>query len=237
VPLHGLSRPYADFSYGKCADALHGILKREGIERAILVGMSMGGYPSQEFAARYPYMVEAFVALDTTPYGLGYYSASDLRWLKRVKPLANCYSDKFLRRSMAKSVSRTEYARRKMREMLAPLAKAQIVEQMDIAYGVFARENRDVHFPFPVLILLGEFDKTGKVAQYCRKWSEKEGYPLHIIRNAAHFSNGDNPEQVNEEIRAFIRGLRRAEGREPPEGAAELSKSETELPDSGELTE
>lgn len=207
VPLHGLSRPYSDFSYRNCADDLRKILDREKINRVILVGMSMGGYPSQEFASRWPEKVEGFVALDTTPYGLYYYSKSDLWWLRRVGPLAKCYPDKVLRRSMAKSVSKTKYARDKMMEMLAPLTKAQIVEQLDLAYGVFAKENRDVHFSFPVLILLGEFDRTGKVGEYCRLWSEREGYPLHMIQNAAHFSNGDQPEQVNAEIYEFIRSL------------------------------
>ncbi len=205
VPLHGLSRPYSDFSYQNCADDLNDILEQEKIDQVILVGMSMGGYPSQEFAFRYPEKVEGFVALDTTPFGLCYYSKSDAWWLKRVGRIAKCFSGNSLRKSMAKSVSKTKYSYDKMMEMLLPLTKAQIIEQMDIAYGVFLKENKNVSFSFPVLILLGEFDKTGKVKQYCQAWSKREGYPLHIIKGAAHFSNGDNPQQVNEEIDAFIR--------------------------------
>ena len=91
--------------------------------------------------------------------------------------------------------------------MLKPLTKAQIIQQMGIAYGNFATENKDVSFPFPVLILLGDKDKTGKVRQYCEKWSKATGYQLHIIKNAAHFSNGDNYKDVNSEIHAFINGL------------------------------
>lgn len=30
---------------------------------------------------------------------------------------------------------------------------------------------------------------------------------MHIINNAAHFSNGDNPAQVNHEIENFIKDL------------------------------
>ena len=212
VPLHGRSRPYKDFSYRHCAEDLLGILEQEGIPKAILAGMSMGGYPSQAFASRWPERVEGFVALDTTPFGLSYYSRSDIWWLKRVAPIAKLYPDKILRRNMAKSVSRTTYACEKMIEMLTPHTKAQIIEQMDIAYGGFIRENRDVAFPFPVLILVGEYDRTGKVRRYCEAWSAKEGYPLHVIQNAAHFSNADNPEQVNEEIRNFIIQIA-AEGR------------------------
>lgn len=108
---------------------------------------------------------------------------------------------------MAKSVSRTAYSRNKMLEMLRPLTKAQIIEQMDIAYGKFLDENKDMRFSCPVLILAGEYDTTGKVKAYCRAWAEKTGYPLHMIADAAHFSNGDNAGQVNAEIEGFIKQL------------------------------
>lgn len=204
IPLHGMSRPYSDFTYKNCAEDLLKMLEQEKINRIVLVGMSMGGYPSQEFAFCYPEKVEGFIALDTTPYGLCYYSKLDVWWLKHAAPMAKCFSENALRKSMAKSVSRTKYSYNKMMEMLGPLTKPQIIEQMDIAYGVFLKENKDVSFSFPVLILLGEFDKTGKVKEYCEEWSKKENYPLHIIKNAAHFSNGDNADQVNAEIYEFI---------------------------------
>lgn len=207
VPLHGLSRPYSDFSFENTARELLSILEAEGIEKVILVGMSLGGYPCQEFAAMRPEMVLGLVALDTTPYGLCYYSKFDRWCVRQVEPLAKLYPAKTLRKAMAKAVSKTEYSYELMLRMLEPLGKADIVRQMGIAYAGFLKENRDLHFDFPVLILLGEYDKTGKVAQYCRAWSENEGYPLHIIKNAAHLSNGDNPDAVNAEIENFIRAL------------------------------
>lgn len=204
VPLHGLSRPYRNFSYDQTAKELKSILDMEGIKKVILVGMSMGGYPSQEFAHQYPEKVECFVALDTTPFGLSYYSKSDLWWLKKAASMGKWFPDSMLRKSMAKSVSKTDYSYEKMIEMLEPLSKAQIIEQMDIAYGNFAKENKEVQFDFPVLLLLGDSDKTGKVKQYNIAWAKETGYPLHIIKHAAHYSNGDNPEQVNMEIEKFI---------------------------------
>ena len=80
---------------------------------------------------------------------------------------------------------------------------------MDVAYGKFAQENRDVDLICPVLILLGDNDRTGKVTQYCKAWADSTGYPLHIIENASHFSNGDNAEQVNREIAEFLDSLGR----------------------------
>jgi len=204
VPLHGLSRPYQNFSYENTAKELNSILNKENIQKVILVGMSMGGYPCQEFAYRYPENIDRMIMLDTTPFGLAYYSKSDLWWLKQVAPLGKLFTDNLLRESMAKSVSKTAYSYKKMIEMLRPLSKAEIIEQMDIAYGKFAKENKNMQFDFPVLLLLGDHDTTGKVKQYNKAWAKETGYPLHIIKHAAHFSNGDNPEQVNQEIENFI---------------------------------
>ena len=204
VPMHGLSRPYQSFSYRDTAEILHSILRKEGIEKTILVGMSMGGYPSQHFADSYPDMVKGLVALDTTPLGFRYYSKSDLWWLRQVAPMAKCFPTNILRKSMAWSVSMSRYSYQKMLSMLKPLSKAEIIMQMKIAYEYFIMENKDVDFPFPVLILVGDNDSTGKVKAYCKEWAKQTGYPLHIISRAKHFSNGDNPEQVNSEIENFI---------------------------------
>lgn len=207
VPLHGESRPYRDFSYKNAAADLKEILDTENVSKAILVGMSMGGYPCQEFALQYSDSVLAFIALDTTPFGLDYYSSSDKWWIKQVGTIAKWIPDKMLRKSMAKSVSKTQYAYDLILKMLEPLSKEDIIEQMDIAYGRFLRENRNAKFNFPVLILLGEYDRTGKVRQYAEAWANKEGYPLRIIKDAAHFSNADNADDVNFEISTFIKSI------------------------------
>lgn len=205
VPLHGQSRPYRNFTYGNTALDLKEILDSENIDQVVLVGMSMGGYPSQVFSSIYPKRVLAFVALDTTPFGLNYYSPSDKWWLNQVGTLAKLFPDKMLRRSMAKSVSKTQSAYDLMLKMLEPLSKEEIIEQMDIAYSGFIKENKNIKLDFPVLILIGEYDKTGKVRHYCEEWSKKEGYPLHIIKGAAHLSNVDNASDVNYEISGFIK--------------------------------
>lgn len=207
VPMHGLSRPYENFSYRDTAEILHSILQRENIKKVVLVGMSMGGYPSQHFAALYPDMVKGFIALDTTPLGLQYYSKSDLWWLKQVAKMARCFSADILRKSMAWSVSKRNYSYQMMMSMLKPLSKAEIIEQMRVAYEYFPIENKNVTYSFPVLILAGDKDSTGKVKAYCKKWAKQTGYPLHFIKEAKHFANGDNPEQVNTEIEHFMKNL------------------------------
>lgn len=204
VPMHGLSRPYKNFSYFDTAEILHTILEKENIKKVVLVGMSMGGYPSQHFASSYPDMVNGFVALDTTPLGFQYYSKSDLWWLKQVAPMSKAFSAGLLRVSIAWSISKTKYSYKKMMSILKTYSKAEIIEQMKIAYEYFMLENKDTDFHFPTLILVGKNDITGKVKAYCKAWAKQTGSELHWIKNARHFSNGDNPEQVNKEIELFM---------------------------------
>lgn len=209
IPLHGMSKPYQNFSYQNTSQIMHLMFQKEGIEQAILIGMSMGGYPSQHFAVLYPNMVKGFIALDTTPLGLHYYSRSDLWWLRQAAPFAKLFSEKILRKSMAWSISKTNYSYQKMMSILNKQSKKEIIEQMRVAYEFFPLENQEVDFSFPVLILVGEYDSTGKVKTYCKKWAKNTGYPLHFIKNAKHFSNGDNSEQVNQEITCFIQELQK----------------------------
>ena len=120
--------------------------RKKTLKKTFLVGMSMGGYPSQHFAAMYPDMVKGFVALDTTPLGFKYYSKSDLWWLKQVAPMAKCFTANLLRKSMAWSVSESRYSYQKMLSMLKPLSKAEIIQQMQIAYEYFIVEKKEVDF-------------------------------------------------------------------------------------------
>jgi len=54
------------------------------------------------------------------------------------------------------------------------------------------------------LLILGEKDKTGKVAQYNKAWAKRTGYSLKIIHDAAHNANVDKPDEVNACIRDFL---------------------------------
>src|SRR5260370_7751183 len=65
---HGLTETTTDpFTYWDSADDLAGLLDNLGIERAVLGGMSQGGFVSLRFALRYPERVRAIVFFDSHP--------------------------------------------------------------------------------------------------------------------------------------------------------------------------
>ncbi len=207
MPLHGLSVGCQQYSLQLAAQMLRDILNQEGIARAILVGMSMGGLPSQMFAALYPEMVEGLIALDTMPLDGKFYSKSTLKRVEALPKLLKLLPEATLKKEMAKSISKTEVSYNMTLNMLNPMSKKQIVAQMTATFSAFLAEQRPVPLNFPTLILLGELDQIAGIQDRCKIWSEATGAPLHIIPKAGHFANGDNPDGVNDEIAGFIQGV------------------------------
>lgn len=207
APAHGQSRPYARFTYARAAEHLKAILDKERIERAVLIGQSMGGFVSQAFLKRYGALAAGFIGIDTTPFGLGYYSRSDQWWLRQIEWMSRCYPHGALVKGIARGCVCTRPAYENMLSTLEQYEKRELCHLMGIGYADFLKENGDMDIPCPVLLLLGERDRLGKVRQYCEAWQRRTGYPLHIIENAAHNANVDNPERVNAEIEAFVSGL------------------------------
>ena len=69
IPGHGISEVKGEVhSMDYLADTLAAVLDKLGIERATIVGHSMGGYVALAFAERHPNRTEAVVLLHSTPY-------------------------------------------------------------------------------------------------------------------------------------------------------------------------
>ncbi|HMJ41555.1 MAG TPA: alpha/beta fold hydrolase [Pseudolabrys sp.] len=68
LPGHGTSAvPGSAYSIDDLADQLAAILKAQNFERASVAGISLGGLIAQNFAARYPKLVDRLILVDTTP--------------------------------------------------------------------------------------------------------------------------------------------------------------------------
>ncbi len=204
TPAHGKSRPFATFDFGDTSEYIRSILDINSVDQVILVGQSLGGFLAQSFIKRYPDRVKSFVSIDSTPYGFGYYSRSDIWILKQVEWMAHLYPLQWMKKAMSKQVSTTRRAYENMMQMLSPYNKRELCHLMGLGYAGFLSDNCELKIPCPVLLILGEKDRTGKVAQYNKAWAQQTGYPLKIIKDAAHNVNVDRPDEVNACISRFL---------------------------------
>lgn len=205
APAHGLSRPYKDFTYEKAALAAVQILKDNDIKEAAFVGQSMGGFITQSVLKRFPEYVKCFVSLDSTPFGEKYYSKSDRWWLRQIEWMSALYPDKALRKAIAKQCTTTKRSYQNMFQMLSVYDKKELCHLMGIGFAGFLEDNCDLKITCPVLLIVGEHDRTGKVIHYNIAWAEELGTSITWIKDAAHNSNDDQPEQVNKYIENFLK--------------------------------
>lgn len=204
APAHGKSRPFESFGFNGTVIYIKEILEECAVSKVVLVGQSLGGYFAQSFIKRYPGYAKTFVSISSTPYGYEYYSKFDVWILKQVEWMARFYPFEWMKKAMAKQVSSTQKAYDNMLQMLIPYTKREMCHLMGLGYAGFLKDNCNLEINCPVLLILGEKDKTGKVKQYNREWAKQTGYPLVIIRDAAHNANVDKPQEVNNCIRKFL---------------------------------
>jgi pimeloyl-ACP methyl ester carboxylesterase len=204
APLHGLSRPYRDFSLRHDADDLIQILGAENVAQAHLVGQSMGGYISQIAALTHPSRIRSLTNVDATPIQSSYYSRMD-RWLLSITPaLLKLYPHGYLSRTIAKEIALDIAAQTYALDVLKTFTTSEIASIMDGVYKGILPYDPDQRIQCPVLIVYGEKDKTGKVREYSDRWAEQESWELKVISNASHNANQDNPVEFNEVLERFL---------------------------------
>jgi 3-oxoadipate enol-lactonase len=62
---HGESSPVPEFRIGDCATDVAGLLDELGLDKAVIVGVSMGGVVAQQFAISHPERIGGLVLADT----------------------------------------------------------------------------------------------------------------------------------------------------------------------------
>lgn len=211
APGHAASRPFRlDFSLMDKAVWLHEILQKEGIQRPVLVGQSMGGYVSQCFMEKYPGEAAGFVSIDSAPLKKQYVTGAEIWALKRTEPMYRAFPWKWLRRLGINGCSTTEYGRSLMARFIDSYTKDEYCKLAGHGMKLLA-EAMEADLPYeidcPAVLICGEKDQAGSAKSYNRRWAKKEGLPIYWIKDAGHNSNTDKPEEVNQIIRIHVSGV------------------------------
>jgi pimeloyl-ACP methyl ester carboxylesterase len=173
------------------------ILDAEGIDQAVIGGLSLGGYMSLGFHCEYPERVGALMIIDSGP---GY--KSDVGrdgWNANCEATAKSFETEGLARLADKSPEMASSVHRSA----DGLAKA--------ARGMMAQQDSHVilSLPFidkPTLVLVGA-DDEGFIAPADYMSVKIKGAQKVVIPEAGHASNIDQPEEFNSAVRSFLDSL------------------------------
>ena len=191
-------------------DDLLGILESLNLKQAVLCGLSMGGYIALRMAERNPERVKALVLCDTKSEADGNEAklkrAASVLAVKKNGSVA--FAQEFVKAVLTEE---TLQSRPELVRSVAALIAGNT--PLGIAGALLAMVSRTDTTPalpylsFPALILVGEQDKLTppSAAEAMRKALPHA--ELHVIPQAAHLSNLENPEVFNEKLLAFLKNL------------------------------
>ena len=199
---HGQTESPADptrYSEALTVEDMRGLLAHLKIARAVIGGLSLGGYMSLAFHRRYPEMVRALVICDSGP---GYRNAeARAAWNARAHERAADLE--------ARGLDALASSSREMQEAMRHHRSAQGLAHA--ARGMLAQEGGSVieslpDIRVPTLVILGDRD-TPFIAP-CEYMAKKiPGARLEVIKDAGHSSNLDQPDAFNRVLLDFLGSL------------------------------
>ena len=170
------------------------LLDKAGVERAIVGGLSLGGYMSLAFYLRYPERVRALLLFDTGP---GFKNdEARAAWNKRAAETANAFETE----GLASLKSRSREMATSTHRSAAGLARA--------ARGMLAQRDARVikalpDIKVPTLIIVGA-DDASFLAPADYMAAKIPNARKVVIPDAGHASNLDQPEIFNQAVLEFL---------------------------------
>jgi pimeloyl-ACP methyl ester carboxylesterase len=193
------------FSYWNSASDAVGLLDTLGVERAVLAGMSQGGFLSLRAALASPERVRALVLIDTDsgvedPAVLDGYRAMTTDWLANGPAnVGDIVAGLIIGDPQIEPDWKAKWEKLP-RENMGP-ASTCLYERDDIT-------GRLAEITQPAIIFHGTNDQAipmAKAEALCAALSDCRG--LVKVEGAAHAANLTHPDQVNGPLREFLRSL------------------------------
>jgi pimeloyl-ACP methyl ester carboxylesterase len=205
---HGDSGHQTEWNYKVMAEDLLEFMEDHQLEKAHLLGHSMGGKICMTFALSHPDLVERLIIVDIAPRYYPVHHQTILEGLNSIdmarissrreadEALEKHVKERGVRQFLLKSLGRNEQGK-----FMWKINLPVITEQIENVGAAIEKEGR---FEHPTLFMGGE---NSKYIQDSDK-EEIEGiFPnAHIIKikNAGHWIHAEQPEAVIKTVRAFL---------------------------------
>ena len=197
--------PTADFSPVEDLRALLAFLR---VERATVVGLSLGGIIAADFALEHPRMTEGLVLVGAglrgdkqppDPKSMEAYRAS-------VREGAEKFAEMALESPLFAGVKEKPRAHARLREMLLDNAKAlQHLFANRLKYPEPETINRLGNISAPTLVVVGDRDGPNLLNIADTLHAKIPGARKSIIRDASHHPPVETPEEFNRVLLDFLR--------------------------------
>ena len=203
LPGHGALAD-SPFTFSAAVQTLADVIRQEANSRALVAGLSLGGYVAMELARRSPELVAGLV-LSGCSLNFDGFLGSYLKFASWLMKRG------WLQLGREKSEERV---RRMFPPALADVAEEQIragVYPDALASSYMEMANKDfsavlAKYPGPTLILNGERDSATRKGEAKFLAAARNGR-AQTVADAGHACNLDQPEKYNQAVREFARAI------------------------------
>lgn len=192
------------------AEQLHTLLAERGVRRAVLCGLSMGGYVAMAFAERWPALVEALILSNTRATAD---TAEGKQARKATADRALAQGASVIARSMLPVLlsARTRAERPDLTERVERMMARQPANAVAAAsLGMAERPDR-LHvlraLRVPATIITGSEDTLMPLPMSQAMHEALVGSRLEVIHGTAHLPNIEAPDRFNAAVLLLLRSL------------------------------
>ncbi len=191
-------------------DDLIALLDRLKIGKAILCGLSMGGYIALRAIERNPDRVAALVLCDTGPQADS--NEVKIRRAANIKSVkmngVKAFADSFVKAVFAPSSLKSKpFEVEAIRKIIEANSEVGICGTLlALACRTDTTDSLDL-IRVPTLIMVGEEDRVTPQKLSELMDSKIPGSYFHVLKGAAHLSNLENPEDFNRHLEEFLSTL------------------------------
>jgi len=203
----GESEARGPYSMDQYADDVAHLLDTLGIERAVVGGLSMGGYIAFAFWRRHRDRLRALILADTrsgADSDEGRQKRRDMITLARTRG-AGAVADAMIEGMVGKSTRRERPEL--VRSVHAMLASAPVEGVVGALEAMMTRSDSTptlATIDVPTLIVVGDEDVLTPPAEARAMHSAIPGSQLAVIPAAGHVSNLERPEEFNRAVGEFM---------------------------------
>ena len=203
LPGHGALADMP-FTFSRAAQTLADIIRHETYGRALVAGLSLGGYVAMELASRSPELVSGLVLSGSSLNFVGFLG-SYLRFASWLMERG------WLKLGKEKSEERVK---RMFPPALADVAGEQLLagvypDALGPSYAEMAGRDFSAvlaEYPGPSLILNGERDSSNRKGEAKFLAAAPNGR-VQTVADAGHACNLDQPEKYNRAVREFAKSI------------------------------
>lgn len=209
LPGYGDSPPIETLTWPNLADMLARVLDDAGVDRATVVGLSMGGYIAQQFAADHGDRVDRLVlAATSAQFGRGSVSFAEKFLAARLAPLETGTSPADLAAVVAPKLLSAGAAPQALTNVVDSMSRISTQAYRNALQCLVTWDFTDRldQIVAPTLCLAGADDNTAPVAALEALANGLPHGRLGVIDHCNHLMNLDRPDEFNRLVRAFVAG-------------------------------